>query len=264
MSNLTEKINERILDLKELIHVKEKDLVKAPKGVINIAQSGNRIQYYYKNSTSDKVRKYIKNKNKQLVKELCQKDYDEKVVFAAEKELKQLEEFQADYLKERCEDVYGKLNEHRKKFVSPIVVPDDEFVVAWEQEEYQRKEFRADAPEYYTDKGERVRSKSEILIANALNKYNIPYRYEYPLYLKGYGTIYPDFTVLNVRSRKEYYWEHMGMMDDSEYLEGALHRIDMYEKNDIFPGDKLILSHETLKYPLNSRNIEKLIFQFLK
>ena len=52
-------------------------------------------------------------------------------------------------------------------------------------------------------------------------------------------------------------------VDGHEYAEEALRRIDMYERNDIFPGDTLILTHETLKYPLNSRNIEKMILKYL-
>ncbi|MFQ6929598.1 MAG: hypothetical protein ACLRR3_00115 [Eubacterium sp.] len=39
-----------------------------------------------------------------------------------------------------------------------------------------------------------------------------------PLRLKGYGTVKPDFTVLNKRTRHEYVWEHFGMMDDSIYV----------------------------------------------
>ena len=38
-------------------------------------------------------------------------------------------------------------------------------------------------------------------------KHNVPYHYEAPLYLKGRGIIHPDFTVLNIRTRQEYYWE---------------------------------------------------------
>ena len=77
------------------------------------------------------------------------------------------------------------------------------YMKQWEAVVYERKGFREDAPNYYTDKGERVRSKAEILIANMLNKHGIPYRYEYPLKLKGYGVIYPDFTLLNINTRKE-------------------------------------------------------------
>lgn len=52
-----------------------------------------------------------------------------------------------------------------------------------------------------------MRSKSEVIIADLLNKEGIPYRYEFPLYLKEFNTVYPDFTILNVRKRKEIYWE---------------------------------------------------------
>lgn len=110
---------------------------------------------------------------------------------------------------------------------------------------------------YYKD--ERVRSKSEILIANALTKHNIPYRYEAPIYLNGYGTVYPDFTILNIRLRKELFWEHLGMMDDASYVEKALEKIDTYQKNNIFPGEKLILTHESAYRPLNTRIIDRMI-----
>lgn len=126
------------------------------------------------------------------------------------------------------------------------------------------KSFVEDAPEFYTNKGERVRSKSEILIANALQKHQVPYRYEFPIKLKQYGIVHPDFTVLNIRKRKEMYWEHMGMLDEEGYRDYALDKITAYEKNGIFPGDKLILTLETLKSPMNSKIIEKIIDQYLK
>lgn len=264
MNNLkTSEIDERIVFLQGLVQKKRKEIRKAPKGLLNVARNGNRIQYYFKNSSKDKTRKYLKKTQNSLIKALCQKDYDERVVDAAEKELNHLIRLQNDYKKGTCEAVYQKLISERRKWVEPIELSDEEFAAQWLEQDYPRKSFREGMAEYYTDNGERVRSKSEILIANALKKHNIPYRYEAPLHLNGYGTIHPDFTVLNVKERKEYYWEHMGKMDEPEYIEQALQRIDAYEKNDIFPGNRLILSHETLKYPINSRNIEKLIFQYL-
>lgn len=264
MNRVLENMNRRIEELMQIIQEKEIELSKAPEGVLNIAKAGNRVQYYYKKEPSDTKRRYLKNSEKQVVKALCQKDYDQKLLLSAKKELDQLKKFRDEYSLNQNEDIYANLNPERKKFVHPIVLPDTEFIQAWEQAEYQKKGFKDDSPEYYTDNGERVRSKTEILIANALKKYNVPYRYECPLYLNGYGTIYPDFTVLNVRLRKEMYWEHMGMMDDSDYLEKALQKITTYEKNDIFPGKQLILTHETARFPINSRTIEKMIFQYLK
>lgn len=73
--------------------------------------------------------------------------------------------------------------------------------------EYRGKGFDESTSEFYTAKGEKVRSKSEVIIADVLSREGIPYRYEYPLYLKGIGKVHPDFTVLNVKQRKEIYWE---------------------------------------------------------
>lgn len=56
----------------------------------------------------------------------------------------------------------------------------------------------------------------------------------------------------------------MGKMDDEEYIQDALQRINAYERNNIFPGKRLILSHETRLYPLNTQNIKQMILQYLK
>ena len=143
--------------------------------------------------------------------------------------------------------------------INPICQTDEQYIKEWEAVIYQGKEFYENVPEYYTEKGERVRSKSEIIIADLLNRHGIPYRYEYPLYLDGWGKVYPDFTLLDVRKRKEIYWEHFGMMDDSEYAEKAIQKMTFYEQNNIFTGDKLIVTFETQNHPLNSKQIVELV-----
>ena len=78
------------------------------------------------------------------------------------------------------------------------------------------------------------------------------------------GTVYPDFTVLNVKRRKELYWEHLGMMDDPEYVEKAMQKIAMYEENGIFPGESLILTYETRMNPISPKIVNLMISQYLK
>ena len=92
MINLRKKIEERIRLLETIMKGKLLDIEKAPEGILNIARSGNRVQYYYKKESKDKTRKYLKIDQKSLVKALCQKDYDEKVLKNAEKEYKILKE----------------------------------------------------------------------------------------------------------------------------------------------------------------------------
>ena len=110
---------------------------------------------------------------------------------------------------------------------------------------------------------ERVRSKSEILIANALGRHNVPYKYECPIVLKGMGKIHPDFTALNVKRRKIYYWEHLGKLDDPDYARKNVFRINTYEKNGIFHGENLITTWETSTLPLDVKLVDELINHYL-
>ena len=146
----------------------------------------------------------------------------------------------------------------------PIQESEEEFISQWESVEYQGKGFHENTPEFFTAKGERVRSKSEVIIADLLNREGNPYRYEYPVQIKGLGKIHPDFTVLNIKERKELYWEHLGMMDDETYAENAVQRIHAYEQNGIFSGEKLILTYETKENPVNQKQIKNIIQHYLK
>ena len=113
--------------------------------------------------------------------------------------------------------------------------------------------------EIITERGERVRSKSEKIIADKLFSLGIPYRYEYPLDLSGGVRVYPDFTILKLPEREEVYLEHFGMMDDTDYVEKVLYKLNTYEKNKIYPGVNLFITHETSKSPLNTRALDAIL-----
>lgn len=181
---------------------KEKALMNAPEGNLRVCCHGNRVQYYLRNDPKDFSGVYIKNKDLSVAQKLAQKDYDRKVLGTVERELNVIHKFLAEYPQLCAERVFESLHRERKKLIKPIQEPEDELVKKWQAVEYQGKGF----------------------------KDNIPYRYEYPIYLEGIGMVYPDFTTLNVKLRKEIYWEHMGMMDDPEYVEKALQKIAAYEQ----------------------------------
>ena len=128
---------------------------------------------------------------------------------------------------------------------------------------YTGKEFFDDTHVIMTERGERVRSKSEKILADKFFAMGIPYRYEYPVQLKGYGTVYPDFTLLNVRERKECYLEHFGMMDDPEYSEKAIKKLEEYAKNGIYIGKNLLVTFETRHKPLEMKVVEQMIKEFI-
>ena len=243
--------------------------LKSPDEKWSISPDANSInkfrdkwQFYHREKPESKNGVYIPQEKEKFIHSLAQKSYDEKVLHEAEMENRIIRQTLEYYRGETIETVFEKLSEGRKLIVEPIEETPEEFVRKWNAVTYSGKEFSEGAPELFTDRGERVRSKSELIIANILYKKGVPYRYECPVQLKGFGTVYPDFTVLNVEKRKEYFLEHLGMMDDEKYVKDALARIEAYEKNDIFPGQELILTGETRTRALNIRVLEKIVQRY--
>ncbi len=248
----------------ELKKKKEHSLAVAPKGTVRLITSSEKTQFYYRSEPSVSVGTYIPQKNIALAQALAQKDYDQRVLRSIEQEIKAIDTYLAKLPKRIAEDIYEGLHLERQKIITPIRETDEQFVQRWEQITYEGKEIDEDVPLLLTERGERVRSKSEMLIADMLFREGIPYRYEYPIYLKGYGKVHPDFTVLNIRKRKEIYWEHLGMMDDPVYAEKNLLKLKNYKKNGIVCGENLILTWETKNLPINQGDIRREIEKYLK
>ena len=72
-------------------------------------------------------------------------------------------------------------------------------------------------------------------------------------------TLRPDFTVLNIRKRKQYYHEHLGKMDDPSYAERALRKINGYLRKGFIIGETLLLTFESGSQPINTAIIEKMV-----
>lgn len=256
--------------LREIADNLRSELETAPEGSLNVAQRKGKAQYYHflpNVQTEGKYRgTYIRKADFHLACQLAQKDYNAALLFCIEDEIHALSDCLrrlSDESGDELTDLYSRIIPARKEIVTPVILPDDRFVNQWKSVTYEGKGFLQSDPEHYTDMGERVRSKSEVMIANALARAGVPYRYEYPVNLKGYGIVYPDFQCLNVRTRSEIVWEHLGLLDDEEYREAALNKINRYEANGYYVGKRLIISHETGGYPLNIKIIESKIKAFL-
>ena len=85
---------------------------------------------------------------------------------------------------------------------------------------------------YSTQKGDMVRSKSEVIIANQLYHSGLEYEYEKNLIYDG-GKMRPDFTVVTPKC-KIVYWEHLGLLGTEEYDQNWLLKKHVYDEH--FPG----------------------------
>lgn len=235
----------------------------APEGRLRVTKKWNSYQYFQRATSSESVGKYIRNDQLPLAAALAQKDYDTKLLAALEKQLGAIDKFIKDYNPGAPVAIYEDLTAPRKQLVTPVFVGDEDYVKQWQSVPYEKMGFKPDDPVFYTDRGERVRSKSEVLIANELYRHGIPYRYEYPVYSGGVKMAVPDFNCLNVRLRKEYYWEHLGMMGKEDYANRNAAKIEKYTLAKDFDETSLILTFETDRHPLNTRVIEEKIRTYL-
>lgn len=192
---------------------------------------------------------------------MLRKAYNEKVLKFLNDEIKKLSSFTngTDNVTDRIQRLYSDLPKEIKQYIDPVDVSDEDFVADWLSIPYTGKEIPDHIPVYQTERGERVRSKSELTIANKLAEKGIPYKYECPLTLSNGVVIYPDFTVLNVKERKEIYWEHRGMMDDRDYVKQAVFKIKSMAKSGIVIGKDLIITEETSANPLGTDETDMVI-----
>lgn len=254
---LAELLENRKKFLEDLAARERRALERAPEGRVRcVSRNGKKMEYYHVTEKGSASGKYIHADNKELATALVQKSYDGDVLACAEAELACIYALEEQRNSWDLTQIYDQYGAARKELVTPAVLSDKDYVAQWLSREYENLGFEEDAPELYAQNGRRVRSKTEIFIADTLDKLVIPFLYEFPIYLNGYGKVYPDFLILNVRLRKAYIWEHLGMMDDPKYVARNLAKIEAYQKNGYFLGDNLILTFETKDHPFDRRQIE--------
>ena len=262
-NDLLDYVKNRKQWLESLIGKKEAELSTAPEGHLRVLDRKTYAEYYWRTKASDPNGKFLPKKKWNIARGLAQKDYDSKLVSTAKKELKLITKYLDFAEANDMSKVFDDLSNKRKELVKPFRLPDEDYIKIWTERDYDRMGFENDSAEYYSNNGIRVRSKSEIIIANMLEKYNVPFRYEYPLKLNRKWTVRPDFTCLNVRTRQEFIWEHFGMMDDEEYANKNITKISNYEEGGYLSGRNLIMTFESLRCPLNTNIVKLMINTYL-
>lgn len=263
-------IQKKLEENKQKLEEIENKLKNTPIGSLKIQKKRGKDDYYhqYKNkNTGEFEKKFICVNEKQLAKNLAEKSYLKKIKPLLEKQINLLENFQMQYNQNIINDVYDNLSDRRRELITPILMTPKEQVRMWANEKYESNKKYTENMIYETDRGEKVRSKSELIIANTLNhNKNLVYKYERPLELIINGQVqvfYPDFTILNINTGKITYWEHAGLMDDPTYSSKFVNKINIYLDNDIVLGINLVITYETSNNPLNMKYVKKNIEYFL-
>ena len=110
-----------------------------------------------------------------------------------------------------------------------------------------------------------LRSKSELLIAEAFISAGVAFEYERPLTLAG-GIRYPDFTIEDEISGRTVYWEHLGMLDREDYRFRWEKKLEWYNANGVYlvseakPGAPvLVTTTDSAGFGLDMAHVKRLI-----
>ena len=95
----------------------------------------------------------------------------------------------------------------------------------------------SDGVRHRTSRGELVRSKSEVIIANELLAKGIKYEYERRLTLQDGTSVLPDFTIRRPDGAC-FYWEHLGMLENPDYLQRWEEKLKRYRQSGIAPVEE--------------------------
>jgi hypothetical protein len=90
-----------------------------------------------------------------------------------------------------------------------------------------------------TQRGDLVRSKSEVIIADMLHGKGLDYAYERKLTsIDGNSWRYPDFTIEDAESGETVYWEHLGLLGDTGYRRRWERKLKWYRDQRILRVDE--------------------------
>ena len=243
----------------KLLEEKRASLKDAPEGRLRVSKTGTTTQYYVRTAGGKRNGRYMK-KTDVLITQLAQKEYDEDAAAAFESEIALIDDF---LQRSRFSGLFQtKLHQSKQPLVEQLTLSDEEYTERWMHIPFEALAFKAGQPRFFVTENLAVRSKSEAIVAEALIKNHIPFRYEPRLKLKAY-TVHPDFICLNVRTRTEFAWEHFGMMDAPEYASKNVQKLHAYQADGWFPGKNLIITMETKNNQIDAIAVQQIIEMYL-
>ena len=250
--------------LKQIMQKVSRQLEEAPEGTLVVLRrkEGKNEYYCERQMEGTRKREYLNSEKAERIKALAQKKYNSKLLGLIEKKYTALNAFLEGYPADELKDVLGLIPDGIREHVTPIALDDKTFIADWYNRNPGSMNTYPLSHMYRTNKGEYVRSKSEKIIADIFDKYNVPYVYEPALTLENGKRIIPDFKILNIRTRKEYVYEHLGMLDSVAYANDSVEKIRLYEKSGYIQGKNIFYSFESSILPLDAETVERIVKEY--
>lgn len=141
-----------------------------------------------------------------------------------------------------------------RSFIISYLVKEYDWIINWYLGDYKKNPDHPENLQFPVKLGYKVRSKSEVLVADRLFEEGILFHYEEQILMSGEGS-YPDFYI-PITIAEVYAWEHFGAMDKEGYFHRTRGKILNYLDQQWFPGINMIMTCETRQNPLTEEQVD--------
>lgn len=236
-----ETIVELLRKYKEVRTKARRELRSLLAGNLRVSNKAKKT-YYAQDAIENKkrIRKGI-SKDTTLIYKLARKRYLKIYIKLITQNILALELFLQTTKPPTPDNVWRALPDAYKHLPHKAFFPKEYRGKMWGKEEYDKSTYRSQELRHTTARGEKVRSKSEALIANLLHRHKLPYRYEQKLHIKNREFV-PDFTILV--EEDIYYWEHCGLVSEEGYMKSHNWKLLRYAEQGIVPWKNLIVTYD--------------------
>ncbi len=265
MDNLQKFIDLELRNQMQALEDQQQILLSSPEGFLFSRHRKSKRVIYHQHKVRDgrswrTVQTNI-TADSQMQKRLLKKKIAEKKIKIYHNNIPLLKNLHDFYLSTDYEDLMQSFPSHYSHLLKAKVSKE---IDAYLQESYERCPYYPQQLNHRTCYNDFVRSKSEVIIANALYSYGIPFHYEEALFFNDYSQkpFYPDFTIL-LPHHRFLYWEHWGLLTKEHYCRTNTEKLLTYQEHDLLIGQNLIItqddSHGNCQSHIVYDTIEKMI-----
>ncbi len=238
----------------------EQRLNTLPRGRLRACRKTGGVYYTYITETGEM---YLGKRKPELVGQIKERKYAETALEVVTTNVKYLKALYENYRPFETGEIVEMLPETYRIETTETGVFNGRYTNAraWENAPYPKRvewDPERKAPGHVTLKGDSVRSKSELTIANMLHSKGIPYRYEQEIQVDGIY-ICPDFIVYVETENKVKILEHCGMMFDRGYQADYARKVATYIAGGYMPDRDVFFTYDDKDGNLDTRLIEKII-----
>lgn len=262
MGTFLDLVEEELKEQRRLLYQSERARARAPEGYLKSRPRKNGAAFYRCERTGNTEFAENITDNTGLVKKLLQKKINTVTGKHAGENVAALMRLKKNYQDTEFKSVIqGMSSSYREaaKFLS--MEQSDKNGIFRPKQHF----FDPESHIHETVCGLLVRSKSEVIIANTMTKYNIFFEYEKPFPYPDSRGFYlkPDFTI-ELPDGSIKLWEHLGLLKNVDYSRKTGEKLMTYQKYGFLIGRNLILTQDDERGNCSSAFIDEIVRTQLK